>query len=131
MPALAKTCKLWRVFSHPATRRMGIASKLISEALKLSKAHGYKRVALRTHKSNTRALKLYEKCGFALKAEEIISAYYPLKFIAMCYEMDLRSVGVNDDERIKTLKEGEIESESRKDNTEIRSETEEENGEGL
>lgn len=87
---MARTGKLWRVFVHPATRRMGIASRLIEEALKLAREKGYERIALRTHQTNSGAVKLYEKCGFELVARETISAYYPLKFTANCYEMKLK-----------------------------------------
>lgn len=72
----------------------------------MAKSQGYVRVALRTHKSNTGAVKMYEKNGFKLKSEEIISAYYPLKFIAMCYELDLvseeREDKLEDDEKSKS-----------------------------
>ncbi len=43
MPDLARTCKLWRIFVHPATRRMGIATKLIGEAVREARRMGYER----------------------------------------------------------------------------------------
>lgn len=69
---------------------MGIASKLSKEALEMAKARfGYERVVLRTHKTNGGGLRLYESLGFRRVGEEAIASAYPLKYLAVNFEMDL------------------------------------------
>ncbi len=88
MPDFTRTCKLWRVFVHPATRRMGIATRLVREAARQAREEmGYSRLSLRTHKTNSGSLRLYDSLGFGRRSEDVVAAAFPLKFLAVNYEV--------------------------------------------
>lgn len=68
---------------------MGIGSKLIESALKSARELGYRRMVLRTHKTNVAGIACYESNGFAQISETVFVSSYPLKFLAVNFEIDL------------------------------------------
>ncbi len=54
----------------PQFRRQGIGTRLIARVLGAARAYGYSRVELTVYRSNTNAIRLYEKTGFVIKAVE-------------------------------------------------------------
>lgn len=55
------------VFVAPGARAIGIASKLVSEALNEARARGTKAVFLETEDQNPRSRTLYERLGFEVE----------------------------------------------------------------
>ena len=89
MPKLAKTCKMSRLFVHPATRRMGIGTKMIEHGLEEAQRMGYNRFATSANKTNSAANKLLVQCGFSKVCEDVFASAFPLKFKVVHYEKDL------------------------------------------
>ena len=87
MPELARTSKCWRLYIHPEFRRLGVASRLIKESLKLCYDLGYTRVAVRTHENNEAAIRLFDKNGFRLVSSDVLAQSYPLKFNLLDFEI--------------------------------------------
>lgn len=84
------TCRLYWLCSHNACRRMGIASKLVSEALQMARKSGGYAVALATaSKYCTSATATLEKVGFKKTDESVIASAYPMSFSVNEYEMHL------------------------------------------
>ena len=54
------------VATHPDFRRMGIAQKLLTYLYEEAKAGGMSLITLEVRHSNEPAIKLYQKCGFAV-----------------------------------------------------------------
>ncbi len=52
----------------PQFRRQGIGTRLMAEALQAAREAGFSRVELNVYRSNTNAVRLYQKAGFLLKA---------------------------------------------------------------
>lgn len=55
---------LQRLAVHPASRRTGVASRLVATAIEWSWAHGCSRTVVNTETTNTAALSLYKSLGF-------------------------------------------------------------------
>ena len=73
-----------KVFVHPNSRRMGIATHLINHAIVLAREKGSKKVNLNVYTTNTNAIKLYKELGFReigknLLGQGFLSDYAPLK----------------------------------------------------
>ncbi|XP_042885601.1 uncharacterized protein LOC122261856 [Penaeus japonicus] len=79
------TAKLWRMFVHPGFRKIGLASRLISACHEECARLGYTRVELRTHETNTKARKCYEKAGYVLTGKNNFARVYPHSFDAVHY----------------------------------------------
>lgn len=54
----------------PKARGMGLGARLVDECVKFSRAKGYKRITLWTHKELTAARAIYAKAGFTKTGEE-------------------------------------------------------------
>lgn len=67
-------CHITNVAVHSKYRRMGIASSLIKETLKLCSSHGISYILLEVRANNIPAQKLYESFGF--KSDGIRKGYY-------------------------------------------------------
>ena len=67
-------CHITNVAVHSKYRRMGIASCLIKETLKLCNGHGISYILLEVRTNNIPAQKLYESFGF--KSDSIRKGYY-------------------------------------------------------
>lgn len=83
-------CRLYWLCTHNACRRMGIASKLVGEALQRAKKSGGYAIALATASKNcTSATATLEKVGFNKTDESVIASAYPMSFSVNEYEMHL------------------------------------------
>lgn len=97
MDPVARICKLYWLCTHPACRRMGIASKLIKEALDIAiESGGYLRAAAVANKNNKAATLTLEKVGFDVIEETVIVSSYPLRFSTIDFEMELVPDSDND-----------------------------------
>ncbi len=75
---------------HPEFRRQGIGTKLISATLAKAKEQGLERIQLAVLASNTAAISLYEKIGFAKegirkKARKLDNKYDDLLLMALFF----------------------------------------------
>lgn len=82
-------CKLFRVFVHPATRRMGVATMIVKEALTQAKKAGYTKVIVRTHKTNVASVGFYESLDFVKVSEQVFVSAFPLKYWVVNFEKSL------------------------------------------
>ena len=84
------TCRLYWLCTHNACRRMGIASKLVAEALKVAgESGGYVAARATASKNCTAATATLEKVGFDKTEETVIASAYPMSFSVNEYEMHL------------------------------------------
>ena len=84
------TCRLYWLCTHNACRRMGIASKLVAEALKVAgESGGYVAARATASKNCTAATAALEKVGFEKTEETVIASAYPMSFSVNEYEMHL------------------------------------------
>lgn len=67
-------------------RRRGIGTYLMSQALRMLKEDGVRRIALQVSVKNLAARRLYEKLGF--KAEGLLRGYYMGKEDAILYSLE-------------------------------------------
>ncbi|KAK7080459.1 hypothetical protein SK128_025035 [Halocaridina rubra] len=77
--------KLFRMFVHRDYRRMGLASRLISASHEECKRNGYTSVIIRTHTTNVKAIKCYEKAGYLPTEVYNFARLYPHTFNAVSY----------------------------------------------
>ena len=88
--ASGATCRLYWLCTHNACRRMGIASRLVREALQTAEKSGGYAVAVATaSKYCTSATATLEKVGFRKTDETVIASAYPMSFSVNEYEMHL------------------------------------------
>ena len=66
----AGTAQLRMLYTEPAFRGRGIGKQLVEEAVRFSRASGYKRIILWTQDSLVSARRIYQGAGFALVREE-------------------------------------------------------------
>ena len=86
----SSTCRLYWLCTHNACRRMGIASKLVAEALKVAgESGGYVAARATASKNCTAATATLEKVGFEKTEETVIASAYPMSFSVNEYEMHL------------------------------------------
>ncbi|XP_068247482.1 uncharacterized protein [Palaemon carinicauda] len=85
--------KLYRMFVHPSYRRRGIALRLISAIHNESRKLKYRSMSLRTHTTNQKALRCYEKAGYTLVEQKNYASVYPHSFDTVIYVKDLREDG--------------------------------------
>ena len=86
----SSTCRLYWLCTHNACRRMGIASKLVAEALKVAgEGGGYVAARATASKNCTAATATLEKVGFEKTEETVIASAYPMSFSVNEYEMHL------------------------------------------
>ncbi len=64
------TAQLRMLYTEPAFRGRGIGKRLVEEAVRFSRASGYKRIILWTQDSLGSARRIYQGAGFALVREE-------------------------------------------------------------
>ena len=83
------TCRLYWMCTHPACRRIGIASKLVKEALRMAKCGGYTVIIATANKSCTNATAALEKVGFEKHSEIVFASAYPMSFSVNQYKMQL------------------------------------------
>lgn len=73
IPAAAEpagTAQLRMLYTEPAFRGRGIGKRLVQEAVRFSRASGYKRIILWTQDSLVSARRIYQGAGFVLIREE-------------------------------------------------------------
>jgi RimJ/RimL family protein N-acetyltransferase len=63
-------CEIVQVWINPSWRGKGIAKDLLDNALMWAKENGFARIAAEVHYYNERAIRFFEKCGFARLAEQ-------------------------------------------------------------
>ncbi len=83
---------LRNVSVHKAFRKCGIASKLLSEMIRISSEAGVLWSTLEVRRSNTEAIKLYENFGFEIKGVRP-SYYSDTREDAIIMWADLRNLG--------------------------------------
>lgn len=66
----ASTAQLRMLYVEPAFRGMGIGKRLVEEAVRFSRASGYRRVILWTQDCLVSARRIYQGAGFSLEREE-------------------------------------------------------------
>lgn len=66
----ASTAQLRMLYVEPAFRGMGIGKRLVEEAVRFSRASGYRRVILWTQDCLVSARRIYQGAGFTLEREE-------------------------------------------------------------
>lgn len=66
----AGTTQLRMLYTEPAFRGRGIGKRLVEEAVRFSRASGYKRIILWTQDSLVSARRIYQGAGFTLVREE-------------------------------------------------------------
>lgn len=81
----ATSAKLWRMFVHPRFRSKGLASRLISACHEECARLGYTHVVLRTHETNFKARKCYEKAGYVCTGRNNFARLYPHSFDVVHY----------------------------------------------
>ena len=62
------TVEIKRMYVAPIGRRMGVASKILSELEKWAKETGFTKSILETGKQQPEAIELYKKCGYTITA---------------------------------------------------------------
>ena len=62
-----KTCKLHKLYLHPAFQRRGYGSALLEHVCSTAAAHGYATLILAVNKMNVKAIAAYQKNGFAVR----------------------------------------------------------------
>ncbi|WP_332688967.1 bifunctional helix-turn-helix transcriptional regulator/GNAT family N-acetyltransferase [Devosia sp.] len=67
----AGTAQLRMLYVEPAFRGCGIGKRLVEEAVRFSRASGYKRIILWTQDSLVSARRIYQGAGFTLEREEL------------------------------------------------------------
>lgn len=65
------TAKLRLLFVEPKARGLGLATKLVEEAIRFAKEAGYEKVCLWTMKILDSARHIYKKSGFKIVKEEV------------------------------------------------------------
>lgn len=75
---------------EPAARGIGLATRLVKEAIQFARDCGYKRVTLWTHAELKAARRVYEKTGFQLTSEEA-HAEWGVPVIGQTWELALGS----------------------------------------
>lgn len=65
-----ETAQLRLLYVEPAFRGCGIGGKLVEEAVRFSRASGYRRIMLWTQDSLVAARQIYQRAGFVLEREE-------------------------------------------------------------
>ena len=74
--AFTPSSETWAGNIHPVQalreyrQKMGIGAKLVEECITFSRARGYRRITLWTHKELTAARAIYKKFGFTKTGEE-------------------------------------------------------------
>ncbi|MDP3740622.1 MAG: helix-turn-helix domain-containing GNAT family N-acetyltransferase [Hyphomonadaceae bacterium] len=66
----ADVARIRLLLLDPKARGMGLGARLVDECIRFSKAKGYKRLTLWTHKELTAARAVYAKAGFTKTSEE-------------------------------------------------------------
>jgi ribosomal-protein-alanine N-acetyltransferase len=66
IPEAPAECELEFVLVPPHARRRGIGSALMETVLAWARERGAKEIWLEVRKSNVHAVRLYERCGFAI-----------------------------------------------------------------
>lgn len=64
-------CELTKLYLLPEHQGHGLGQKMLAHAMELAHRHGCTEVRLRVNKQNTRALRAYERAGFAIVAEDV------------------------------------------------------------
>ncbi|XP_047496807.1 uncharacterized protein LOC125044251 [Penaeus chinensis] len=90
------SAKLWRMFVHPRFRKMGLASRLISACHEECARLGYTSVVLRTHVTNFKARKCYEKAGYVCTGKNNFARLYPHSFDVVHYLFNICDTKVMD-----------------------------------
>ncbi|XP_037782540.1 uncharacterized protein LOC119578933 [Penaeus monodon] len=88
------SAKLWRMFVHPRFRKMGLASRLISACHEECARLGYTSVVLRTHVTNFKARKCYEKAGYVCTGKNNFARLYPHSFDVVHYLFNISDANV-------------------------------------
>ncbi|CAL4123517.1 unnamed protein product [Meganyctiphanes norvegica] len=83
------TAKLTRMFVSSQCRRMGIGTRLIEKCIEECRSLGYMSLMLRTHVTNHKAVKCYEKAGFVCTGRENFAKLYPHSFDTVNYHLSL------------------------------------------
>lgn len=72
VPASLRLSRFWQLrdlFTDPATRRQGIARRLVDTIRQAATDAGALRLSLQTEPDNVAALALYRQCGFTVNAD--------------------------------------------------------------